>query len=216
MLILSAVTPPVGIKRIVVYGPQTDLIYGNPPACSAGKNFAKSSPSSKACSISLAEESPGAKGMPLSRQCFTTLGLSPGATQNFAPALYAASACSQVNTVPAPTSISGYALVILLITSSAPLALKVTSAQFIPPSRNAFASFSAFSTLSSLITGTMPTLPRFSTSSSNFCFISIFSPYARKRTHIFIHFYYKPLFFTRPYTKRIYSYIFRTHRYESL
>ena len=31
-----------------------------------------------------------------------------------------------------------------------------------------------------------------------------------------LHFYYKPLFFTRPYTKRIYSYIFRTHRYESL
>ena len=47
-------------------------------------NFTKSSPSSIACSISLADDTPGAKGMPLSRQCCTTCGFSPGATQNFA------------------------------------------------------------------------------------------------------------------------------------
>ena len=79
----------------------------SPPEGTAGKNFTASKPISIACSISLGLEIPGVIGIFFSIQWETTLGLKPGLTMNFAPAAMARSACSVVNTVPAPSSISG-------------------------------------------------------------------------------------------------------------
>ena len=64
--------------------------------------------------------------------------------------------CSQVRTVPAPTSISGYASVMFLIASAAQEVRKVISAAGSPPSISAFASGTASSALSILITGIRP------------------------------------------------------------
>ena len=115
----------------------------SPPAASAGKNFTTSRPNSIACSTSLGLDVPGVTGMPLSIQYYTTLGFNPGLTMNFAPAFTARSTCSVVSTVPAPTSISGYLSVIILMDSSAAAVRKVTSAQGSPPSHSAFARGSA-------------------------------------------------------------------------
>lgn len=60
-------------------------------------------------------------------------GSNPGLTINFAPAAAAASTCSFVSTVPAPTSICGKASVIRRMDSSAAAVRKVTSALKSPP-----------------------------------------------------------------------------------
>ena len=156
---LPALIPPVGMNFICVYGAAIDLIMLSPPAASAGKNLTTSSPNSIATSTSEGLLVPGTIGYPLSRQCLTTLGLSPGLTINLAPAFIALSACSGVRTVPAPTTSSGNFSDIILIDSSAAAVLNVTSAAGSPPSIKAFASGSASLASSRAITGTIPILP---------------------------------------------------------
>ena len=99
---------------------------------------------------------PGVTGIFLSMQYFTTLGLSPGLTINFAPAFTALSTCSQVRTVPAPTNISGQFSEISLIASSAASVLKVTSATGRPPAISALAKGTASLASSIFTTGTIP------------------------------------------------------------
>ena len=94
--------------------------------------------------------------MPFERQYFTFSGLKPGETMNFAPAATAASACSLVSTVPAPTSISGSSFVMRSMASAAALVRKVISTQRIPPFISARQSGTAFSASSIFTTGTIP------------------------------------------------------------
>ena len=74
----------------------------------------------------------------------------PGLTITDAPAATALSTCSVVSTVPAASTISGYASCIRRIDSSAAAVRNVTSAQGSPPSTKAFAkgsaSFESFNT----------------------------------------------------------------------
>ena len=133
-----------------------DLMYFRPPAASAGKNFTVFRPRESATSISLGFAVPGQTGMPISWQCLTVVGFRPGETMNFAPAATARSTCSQVSTVPAPTTISGNASVMFLIASAAAAVRKVTSAHGRPPSISACASGTASAASLMAITGTMP------------------------------------------------------------
>ena len=75
---------------------------------------------------------------------------------NLAPAAMARSAWSIVRTVPAPSSISGTSLLIILMQSSAQAVRKVTSAAGSPPSTSALHRGTASSTLLKAITGMMP------------------------------------------------------------
>ena len=127
-----------------------------PPAASAGKNFTTFNPYFIACSTSLGLAHPGKIGIFFSIQYSTTSGLSPGLTINSAPALTASSTCEVVSTVPAPTSISGYASFIFLIASAACSVRNVTSAHGNPPSHNAFARGFASCASSNFTTGTIP------------------------------------------------------------
>ena len=71
-------------------------------------------------------------------------GSNPGLTMNLTPAV-AASICSLVRTVPAPTSISGNCSATRRIDSSAASVRNVTSAHGSPPSTSAFASGTEYS-----------------------------------------------------------------------
>ena len=148
--------PPVGIKFRPTYGAARALIIFRPPAGSAGKNFSTSRSNCSAASISVGVHTPGVIGTPFFSTCSVTFGLNPGLTINVAPASIARSACSVVSTVPAPIIISGKALAILRMDSSAAAVRKVTSAQGSPPAISRSASGSASSALSSTTTGTIP------------------------------------------------------------
>ena len=76
-----------------------------------------------------------------------------------APALIAVSACSVVNTVPAPRRISGKRERIRAMASAAAAVRNVTSAQGRPPSSSASASGNASSSFGRLTTGMIP-IPR--------------------------------------------------------
>jgi len=59
---LASPTPPVGQKRVFGNGPARARRPLMPPACSAGKNLARSKPQASACISSDAVAIPGAKG----------------------------------------------------------------------------------------------------------------------------------------------------------
>ena len=145
------------------------MIIFSPPAASAGKNLTTSRPNSIAASTSEGLDVPGVTGTPFSIQYLTILGFKPGLTMNLAPAFTARSTCSVVNTVPAPTNISGNFCAIILIDSSAAAVLNVTSAQGRPPLIKASAKGSASFASSKTTTGTIPILLIF----SNTSFISL-------------------------------------------
>ena len=129
-----------------------------PPEDSAGKNFKTLRPRFTPFCTSEAVQTPGVTGTPFFWHHLTVSSSKPGDTMNFAPALTALSAVSGLRTVPAPTIISGKAVLILLIASSAASVLNVTSAQGMPPFTIASASFSAFEASSIFTTGTIPRL----------------------------------------------------------
>lgn len=72
-------------------------------------------------------------GTPRLMQCCTTFSLKPGLTMKRAPASSARSTCSQVRTVPAPTSMSGTCFATFSIAFAAEAVRKVISASGRPP-----------------------------------------------------------------------------------
>src|SRR5665648_31703 len=99
-------TPPVGINLTLPNGPASAFIAGSPPYMLAGKNFKTFNPKDIASVISVGVTQPGVTATLLSAHHITSSRLNPGDTMNFAPASTHFFPCSNVRTVPAPTSIS--------------------------------------------------------------------------------------------------------------